>query len=910
MKNFKNPSLATLLGFITLLTLVVRAPEVQAYSVGGDSPRIELQDFWQLLSSADTSLNGQSLSQVGVAPANAVITSVPTTVVGALVTAGVYPDPFTGMNLRSLPGMTYPIGKNFSTIAMDPSSPFAKTWYFRNEFDLPADWNGKNIFLHLDGLNFKANVFVNGKTLASSDQIAGMYRLFELDLSRALVPGQKNAIVIQVSAPTTNDLSSGWVDWNPAPADKNMGIHRPVYLTNSGSVSVRFSQVDTDLSLPDFQTAELTVRTDLRNSSSNNAISGELRGTIGLIQDPAHHPDADGDLITHFSYPVTLDASASKTIVLTSAQVAALKLDHPAVWWPVHLGAHPLYTLKTEFVPTGASIATDSQKVRFGVRKVTTGFTDRGSRIFKINGQNILIRGGGWAPDMLLRSSPQREKQELAYVVDLGLNTIRMEGKLETDRFFDRADELGILFMAGWSCCDHWEKWSDWSADDLPIAQASLTDQIRRLRNHPGIFVWLNGSDFHPTPAVEKAYLKIESDLGLTIPTLSHAGDDEVSTVTGHTGVKMTGPYEYVPPNYWMLDTHYRGGAFGFNTETSPGPAVPPLESMEKMLPADHRWPLDSVASFHAGSVDFAGHTFFADAINKRYGKATSLADYAAKSQLQSYETHRAMFEAFARNKYTATGVIQWMLNNAWPSTMWHLYDWYLQPGGSYYGAKAANRLLHAIYSYDDASIALVNHAYTTVPGVTVRARVFNLDLSVKFDSAKTQDVGPDSSQKILQIPTTISGLSSTYFVRLDVNGADGASVESHWYWLSTTPETLNWDALNWYMVPTKTFADYKSLAQLAPTQVQISFVGQPTPAEEGRTRYTVRVSNTGSGLGFFTRLKLNEPATHQEILPVIWEDNYITLLPGETRDLSVEVDASSLGGAWPEILAIPQPVQ
>ena len=161
----------------------------------------------------------------------------------------------------------------------------------------------------------------------------------------------------------------------------------------------------------------------------------------------------------------------------------------------------------------------------------------------------------------------------------------------------------------------------------------------------------------------------------------------------------MTGPYEYVAPSYWLTTkpTHPPvnqggcGGAHGFNTETSMGPAVPPIESLRAMLAKDHLWPIDDCWNYHAGGGEFKDIHVFTDALNARFGPPPAPRTTRVKSQLMTYEGIRAMFEAYSRNKYTSTGVIQWMLNNAWPSMIWHLYDFYLRPGGGYFGAKKAH---------------------------------------------------------------------------------------------------------------------------------------------------------------------------------------------------------------------------
>ncbi len=352
----------------------------------------------------------------------------------------------------------------------------------------------------------------------------------------------------------------------------------------------------------------------------------------------------------------------------------------------------------------------DSASTTFGIREVTSELTPQGGRLFRINGRNVLIRGAAWAPDLLFRWSSAKLDADLAYVRDMGLNTIRLEGRIDREELFSKADRLGILVMPGWTCCDAWEKWSNWKSEQYTISAESLRSQIRILRQHPSVFVWLNGSDAPPPAVVEKDYLAILKELDWQNPSVSSASGT-ATTVTGPSGVKMTGPYEYVPPIYWLTDTK-AGGAYGYNTETSPGPAIPPRESLERFIPKEHLWPIDEVWNYHAGKERFTTVNVFTDGLNRRYGTANSLDDYLRKAQAMTYDGERAMFEAYARNKYVSTGVIQWMLDNAWPSLIWHLYDYYLVPSGGYFGTKKACEPVHIQYSYDDNSVAVINGTF------------------------------------------------------------------------------------------------------------------------------------------------------------------------------------------------------
>ncbi len=594
-----------------------------------------------------------------------------------------------------------------------------------------------------------------------------------------------------------------------------------------------------------------------------------------------------------FTQKVDLAAHETKVVTFSPVTTPTLQIANPNLWWPVQMGAPARYDLSFD-VSVGGRLS-DRIAIKVGLREITSELVAGGGRQFKINGRPILIRGGGWAPDMLLRPDPDRQDAELRYVREMGLNTIRLEGKLEDERFFDKADEYGILVLAGWCCCDRWEQWSQWADDTHAIAAASQHDQICRLRAHPSVLAWMNGSDNPPPADVERVYVDILTQLLWPNPYVSSATAKK-TTVTGETGVKMNGPYDWVPPNYWLTDDSH-GGARGFATEISPGAAVPPVESLKRMLPADHLWPIDDVWNYHAGGGQFRTIQTFTEALSARYGAATSLDDYAQKAQLMTYEGERAMFEGYARNQPAATGVIQWMLNNAWPSMIWHLYDYYLRPGGGYFGTKKACEPVHIQYSYDDHSIVVVNNTAERVEASAVIS-VLNLDGRGRFSKTVPVNAPPDSVTRVETLPA-IGGLSSTYFVDLRLTPPVGGPVSSNFYWLSTTPDELDWPKSTWYVTPTKRYADLTALKDLPAATVTWS-VEHGRRGGEGESRVTLR--NTGSAIAFFLRLQVTRGPDGEEVLPAFWQDNYVSLLPGEVREVAVGYRLADLGSAPPAV--------
>lgn len=780
--------------------------------------------------------------------------------VAALVADGTYPDPDFGMNLRKIPGTGYPVGANFANLPMPKDSPFACSWWYRSEFAIPADFHGRTAWLHFDGINYRANIWINGKKVADAKQVAGSYRIYDFDVTGFLSPGATNAIAIEAFAPTEKDLAMNWVDWNPAPPDKDMGLWGDVYFTTSGPVAVRYPEVVTHFLNASLSEANLTVTTQVRNAT-NSPVSAVIEGTIENV---------------HFEQSIHLNARETRGVTFTPEKFPQLRIIGPKVWWPYGFGPQNLEILTMQARVGGA--ISDRQHVRFGIREITSEMQLHDHLLFRINGKRILIRGGGWSPDMLMRESPQKLLAQFDYVREMGLNTIRLEGKLEPDHFFDLADERGVLVMAGWCCCSFWEQWQKWRPADLQNAAEQLRSQILRLRPHPSLLVWLNGSDMPPPANVERAYLRLEKDLRWPNPILSSASARSTS-VSGPSGVKMTGPYDYVPPAYWLEDKQ-RGGAFSFIAETSPGPAPVVEESLRKMMPADQIWPPNQYWHFHAASGSYQKLSAFDGAMTQMYGAPSDLADYERKAQAMTYEGERAMFEAYARNKYTSTGVIQWMLNNAWPSLYWHLYDYYLQPGGGYFGAKKANELLHVQYSYDDRSIVVVNSYYRRFSGLTVSADVYDFDLKPIFSRRSPVDVAADASQRALRLPPfPRTAEAEAYFVKLELRDREGKQISSNFYWLSSKPNVFRWSRATDQRTEVDSYSDLTMLSRLPRVTLEVTANRGNASGEEFR----VHLRNASGHLAFQVKLAIND-ARGNEVLPVFWSDNYIELMPGESE--------------------------
>jgi len=852
---------------VTSLMAIVASPMLLAGTV------TPLHEGWQLQSACKLQGAGDTIATSAFQTEGWLKTAVPSTVLASQAAAGVYPDPYFGMNLRQIPGTTYPIGGIFANMPMAQDSPYRCGWWYRTEFAAPAAAHeGERQWLHFGGINYRGEVWLNGHKIADSTQVAGAYRTYDFDVTELLNSGKKNVLAVETFAPTEKDLGINWVDWNPCPPDKDMGLWGAVDLVSTGTVTLQSPLAVTHFTDDTLATAELTVYAELHNAS-DRAVKGIVEGTAAGVK---------------FEQPVELAAHEDRTVSFAPAQFAQLILHNPKPWWPRQMGEPHLERLTMSFREQGE--VTDEQSIDFGVREMTSELTANGSRLFRVNGKQILIRGAGWSQDMLLRTDEHRLRDQFRLVEDMNLNTIRLEGKLETEEFFHLADRDGILVMLGWCCCDHWEHWKDWTANDLSIASESLRSQMLRLRSHASLLVWLNGSDNAPPANVERAYLDVEAQTHWPNPIIS-AASSQVTAGGGANGVKMTGPYDYVAPSYWYVDKQ-NGGAYGFNTETSPGPAIPSLASREKFLPDPQAWPPTANWTYHYGGGEFLNLKVFDDAMDAVYGKPQSAAEYTRIAQTMEYDSERAMYEAYSRNKYSSTGVIQWMLNNAWPSMIWHLYDYYLDAGAGYFATKKACEPVHIQYSYDDRSVVVVNSTYDRVAGLHASVHVLNVDWKELYSEEAAVSAGLDSSQIVFTLPDSLySDAERTFFIDLLLTDAAGKVVSRNFYWVPGTLTMFDFAKTDYTHTPASRHEDLTALMKLPPAKLIAHAAVEKTA--RGREVH-VELENPSAALAFQVSTAVRTK-TGGLIAPVIWSDNWIELAPGEKRVLTALLPESGV---------------
>ncbi len=826
---------------------------IEAIPPPGDDGRTSLRDGWKLTSSSKVKAGGAAIAKVGFGDDDWYVARVPGTVLASLVDAGVYREPYRSDNLRRI-----------------PASPFAPSWWYRRELVLPPGAKGERVLLGFDGINYRANVWLNGHLVASERDVRGAFRTYRFDVTNLVDRTGRNALAVEVFRPGPTDLAINWWDWAYSPPDLDMGLFQDVYLRTTGSVALDDLRLTTRVVSP--KRAEVTVSAVVTNETDRPR---EVAVVVELGERSADKS-------------ITLGPRETKTLVFDPSTVTAFAIDGPDLWWPTGMGRAALATLSGQVSVEGS--LSDRRRVRVGLREITSELSG-GVRLFRVNGRPMFLRGGGWASDLLLRQDDARLRTELAYARHLGLNMIRLEGKLDADALYDRADELGLLLLPGWMCCDVWEKQGTWTPAHAVIARESMRSQGARLRNHPSVAAFLVGSDKAPPPEVAAGYRAALEGVEWPNPVLLAASGE------GESGLKMPGPYDWVPPSYWLEDKAH-GGAFGFNSETGPGAAIAELETLRGFL-SDRElvdlWTKPFAPQFHAGAP---GHKFetlaiFQKALRARFGPPTSLEDWVAKAQLMNYEAERAELEAFGARKHAGTtGVVHWLFNSPWPSLIWHLSDWSLLPSAAFYGAKKANEPLHAVFGYDDGGVIVVNHTDRGERSLSISARVFALDGAELHVETFSADVGPDAASRAGKV-TIPKGGGNVSFVELELRR--GSEVEStNTYWVPERADVMNPAATTFVNTPTAEYADLRALMKLPPAHLRaVSSVAADGPD----TRVSVMLDNAGNDVAFFVHLTLRAGASGPAVVPVFWNDNYVTLRPGARRTLVAISPTSAFGG-------------
>ena len=877
-------------------------------------------DGWKVLTSATATQSGSRISKPGFSTSGWLTVQndgggAPGTEINALLKNGTCPDVFVAANMKSCFGQMTEIGAE--TLAQ-----FSAPWWYRTDFTAPPA--GQNSRLVLNGVIGTADVWVNGTEVATAATVGGAYAKRSYDITSLVTPGDANSLAIEMHPNNPSSmLTLDNVDWSQIPPDNNTGIQFPVQLQTGGPLVDGNAHVIPNTAA-NLSSSALTVKTDVTNTSSSSQ-TGTVTATVT--------PPGGGAPVT-VSQSATVAAGATRTVTFAPSAFPALTLADPQLWWPYQLGAQPLYTLATSVAQGGTVL--DSTSSTFGIRTVTSyltgssSLTPDGVRAFKINNVPVVIRGGGWDPDLFLRYDPADTAHQIGLLKAMGINTVRLEGHLMPADWYQQMDAAGILVNAGYQCCDFWEKTSYTSAQQ---ADYKLTAQTvgETLRGHPSVFSF-QWSDNEPTDTQESLALSGFAAADYPGPFIASA-EYKSSAQLGAAGEKE-GPYDWVPPAYWYDTSHSSGGdltnsggAWGFDSEQGSGDTVPTMDSIRRFLSASDQsdlWQKPGANQFHT-NYEGTGHSGYSfgtlynldTAITKRYGPWSSLSQYVEEAQVQNYESTRAQFEAYLAHSTDSsspsTGTIYWQLNKGWPSLLWSLYNNDGDQAGAYFGVQKANRPLHALYALDTGGVTLDNLGATGQSGVTVESKVYSTSGAVLDDQTSgSLSLASQAVRNSVLKPVVPTTANTVYFVELLVR-QNGNLVDRNVYWQPTTPDKVNWNKTTGSPQATMTqYGDLTALQNLPPASVTATATTSSHAGPAGADRQvTVTVTNnsTKPTVGFFLRADIRrgtasgtELSGDNELQSSVWSDNDTTLWPGESETLTATYSSADLQGAVPVV--------
>ena len=807
---------------------------------------------WKMQDVARVAESGEVVSSAEYMANGWYAATVPGTALTTLVANKVYPDPMYGENNRP---------------EVIPESLARTSYWYRTVVAVPAAYAGKRVWLNFDGINYSAVVWVNGVQVGT---MRGAFARGMFDVSRNVKAGRTAVIAVLVSPqphpgePHEHTLRTGmglnggetaidgptflstigW-DWIPAIRDRDTGIWQKVYLSATGAVRVENPLVTTTLPLPRTDSADVTVQTTVENVS-DAPVKGVVKGSIGAVV---------------FQKAVEVEAHSAKVVSFDAASTPVLRLVKPKLWWPNGYGAQNLYKLHLSFVSARTAVVSDAQDVSFGVREITYAVPDSDNLTISVNGVRVFVRGGNWGLDDAMKQIPrERLEAQIRMHHDANLNLIRnWVGQSTSEDFYELCDKYGLLL---------WDEFfqpnpSDGpNPTDLPTYLANVREKILRFRNHPAIAVWCARNEGFPPKEIDDALRVLMAELE---PKRMY----QPSSTEGH-GVHSAGPYRWrTPREYYDVDAP-------FKTEIGTV-SVPTLESIQGMMPEKDwetitdDWAEHDFAKGASGSDKYPGITA------KRYGKIANLADFARKGQMMNYEAHRAMYEGRnARLFKPATGVIMWMSHPAQPSFVWQIYHHDLEPNAALFAVKHAGEAVHVQFNEDKAQIEVINNRPETITG-TARLTVYNLDSSVSLRKEIPVIAVADAATVVekVEFPETVSAV---HFVKLELVDGAGKLVSENFYWRALKDRR----------------DDLTELDALAKVTIETNVVRRDVA---GKCLLTVTLHNPTDKIALMAHLQLRRGETGQRVLPVFYDDNYVSLVPSETRALTIEAALSDLRG-------------
>ena len=900
----------------TALGLILYGSHLMAQT--GTVKQLKLVNF-DLQSSALIDNSGEELSKPTYhAKAYWFPVKVPSTVLTGLVANHIYPSPYQGLNNMLIPDASDEFNKqynleHYSFLPNDPN-PWKKPYWYRTTFAVPAGDKDKTFQLIFKGINYRAAVWLNGKQIADSTEMVGMFAEYNLDATKQIKAGETNVLAVKIypldypglpdqeqlkamgpfflNGGPTGDIgknvtmlcSVGW-DWMPPVRDRNLGIWQPVYLRTTGAVTIGRPQIKTDLpNLPDTSIAKLSLSLSLSNHSEQTQ-SGQLKVSI-------YPENFKGALPVQITKNIAVSANATDLIAMDASSIKQFVINQPHLWWPNNYGKANLYRIHLQFV-NSTGIADDTSFV-FGIRTTTSqtvkvnGFIRRD---FYVNGKKVHLVGGAWVPDLMVNRDSARFDRELHLCKNANVNLVRIWGGGITppDAFFDAADRYGLMVWSDfWVTGDTQGEFKgspDWPLESNVFIR-NVKSTIYRIRNHPSLLVWTGGNEGHARKELYDAMRDnvialdgtrpfIPSSSGFAKLTPGFKGswpDDQPS------GVYSGGPYAWKDPHeYYRLANAGRDWVFKDETGL---PSQPPYTTLAKTV-TNLTWdktlpyPLNNTWGYHDAATGAGRYDLYYNEMVRRYGKPTDMENFSDKMQLLNAIGYQGIFEA-ANHKLNETGgVMLWKLNAALPSVIWQIYDWYLEPNAGYYFMQNACEPVHIQLDLDDSVVTVVNRTHHATPALTATAQVFTMNGDKLFSPTANVTLQTTGVKQLIPLAKVLKDAKGVSFVILNLKDAAGEAVSHNAYWLA--PDT-NYTALN-KMDNAKVKVDCLKTEQVG-TDV----------------KYTLQLTNTTNRVAFFVRPQL--VSNGEEVMPSYWSANYVTLAPNETMTVSVSAPRALIAKA------------
>ncbi|MGI4729949.1 MAG: glycosyl hydrolase 2 galactose-binding domain-containing protein [Janthinobacterium lividum] len=783
--------------------------------------------------------------------------TIPETALTTLVNNHVYPEPLYGENNRP---------------QSIPDSLSRISYWYRTTFDVPASFNGKNVWLNFDGINYAANVWVNGKNLG---EIKGAFTRGIFDITKYASPGKKAVLAVLVSPqphpgiPHEHTIikgtggnggisaidgptflcSIGW-DWIPGIRDRNTGIWRKVFLSSTGPLKLKDPLVTSDVSVPDLKSADLNVQTTIENISDKTQI-GILKGIIGNVV---------------FQQPVKIAPNSSQLFTFTPNTFRQLHIINPKLWWPNGYGPQNLHNLQLSLVLNGQT--SDQSTTSFGIRKIDYKVAQSENLTISVNGVPVLCKGGNWGMDEAMKRIPRKRLDAQIRMHKIANYTMirNWVGQSTNDDFYDLCDKYGLML---------WDEFFQPNPSDGPnpadinLYLANVREKIVRYRNHPSIAVWCARNEGYPPANIDSALRKMMAELE------THRLYQPSSTAG--RGVNSGGPY------FWRKPSDYYTYKEAFKTEIG-SVSIPTLQSIHGMMPQkdwevmNDDWAEHDLTSGAQSGIDFR------KMIDTRYGKVINLADFTRKSQLANYEAFRAMYEGRNAKLFApVTGVLTWMSNPAQPSFVWQLYHYDLEPNASLFAARKGCEPVHIQLNEKNGALQVINNLSIPLVNAQAELKIFDNKSALIFSHEFKVSASPSAFTTLdsVKLPSPLPGI---YFVQLELKNNEGKLISQNFYWKSNAADVDNLSGLE--KLPS---------AKLNANVQQVN--------KDGKCLLTVTLLNPGKTIALLAHLQLHRKNSKERVLPVFYSDNYISLVPGESRIITVEADLADLRGEQPMLL-------